>query len=99
MWHRERPRGQSCTLRTDNQIPASSSRPKGTMVTYGGMAKQPVMVPVVSSGVFDSLRGMVPCAPLRMPRPLGSCTGASLSPACTFRASSLFPLANGVIMA
>uniref|UniRef100_A0A8C0EWF9 Enoyl-[acyl-carrier-protein] reductase, mitochondrial n=1 Tax=Bubo bubo TaxID=30461 RepID=A0A8C0EWF9_BUBBB len=25
-------------------------QPKGTMVTYGGMAKQPVMVPVVSTG-------------------------------------------------
>lgn len=43
--------GQSCVLgTTGNPMPPSSRRPKGTMVTYGGMAKQPVTVPVVSTG-------------------------------------------------
>lgn len=47
----ERLQGQSCVLgAVGNPTPPSSRRPKGTMVTYGGMAKQPVTVPVVSTG-------------------------------------------------
>lgn len=50
-WGQQRRRWQlrAALLGPPNPIPLSYSRPKGTMVTYGGMAKQPVMVPVVST--------------------------------------------------
>lgn len=54
------------------QYPFSCSRPKGTMVTYGGMAKQPVTVPVVSTP------SLVSCSPLHVPIP--SVLGAPGSP-------------------
>lgn len=71
-------RGRGCKLKAahwgqHNRITPSSSRPKGTMVTYGGMAKQPVMVPVVSTGdALDLLQAMSPLLHCRCPRLLGS---------------------------
>ena len=68
-------RGRGCEVKgPGHRIPPSSSRPKGTMVTYGGMAKQPVMVPVVSTGdALDFARGMSPA--FHCPCPL-SCRSA-----------------------
>ncbi|RMB91892.1 hypothetical protein DUI87_31702 [Hirundo rustica rustica] len=74
-------------------------QPKGTMVTYGGMAKQPVMVPVVSTGVLRrwcwAQAGSVPGAPPsshitpRTPYGLGWLfPGAVLGPAGTVTAPS-----------
>lgn len=54
--------GESCTSGTvGNPRPHSSCRPKGTMVTYGGMAKQPVTVPVVSTGMLLGTCAGVQC--------------------------------------
>lgn len=91
-------RGRGCKVKAArwgprNQIPPSSSRPKGTVVTYGGMAKQPVMVPVVSTG--DALDWDVSlCATVDVPVPSAParCHGSSALPCL----QTAFYLTDGV---
>lgn len=58
------------------------------MVTYGGMAKQPVMVPVVSTGDAFSLGkgSAVPRTPPRMSHPRGAqiCSASNREPPAFF---------------